>query len=194
MRPAVKLALPLALALVTGLSACGVEPSDGAETASRDEVPYGLLDPAPPATTTTVPERVSAPATIWLVGGDGIQPVGRQVVAPVTVERLLAALVAGATADEAAFGLRSALADEVLGEAVVIAGVATIDLREAFAGAVPREQLLALAQIVYTVTELDPVQVVTFTLGGEPVDVQRGDGSVSDGAVTRLDYASIVAG
>ena len=178
--------------LVVLLAACGVRPSDGASTAVGDDVPYDLLDVAEP-TTTTLPELASAYADIWLVALERVVPVARQVVAPSSVERALGALVAGPTPAEARLGLRSAVPVDGVAEAAISVGVATIDLRSSFTESTPKEQLLALAQLVLTTTEIAEVEVVTFTLEGQSIDVPRGDGSISDGPVTRRDYASLVA-
>lgn len=181
--------LILVLVLV---GACGVPSSDGASTAVGSEVPFGLLD-RQETTTTTLPELASEQVSIWLVADVGILAVGREVVAPATLERALGALAHGPTPGEAAFGLRSAVSDDSVADVTLRVGVATIDLEEAFAALTPREQLLALAQLVYTSTEVEGVEVVTFTLGGQSIDVPRGDGSISEGAVTRRDYAELRA-
>lgn len=180
------------LILLLLLAACGVRPSDGASTALGSDVPYGLLD-AVESTTTTLPELASAEAHVWFVAVDGIVPIAREVAAPVSVERSLAALAAGPTGAEAELGLRSAVPVDGVADATLRIGVVTIDLRPTFAESPPREQLLALAQLVLTTTEVAAVEVVTFTLDGKSIDVPRGDGSISDGPVTRLDYKTLVA-
>lgn len=177
-------------ALVLLLSGCGVATSDRAEVASREEVPYGLLDPAATTTTSVAPVQ-STLGHAWFVGEGHVLRVAREVAAPLSVDGLLDVLVAGPTEDEAAFGLRSAVLVDSVDSASVVAGVATVDLRAQFAAAPAREQILALAQLVYTVTEVASVAVVTFTLDGQPIDVPRADGSISEGPVTRVDYRTI---
>ena len=60
-----------------------------------------------------------------------------------------------------------------------------------FADAAPREQLLGLAQLVYTATELGAVDTVRFEIDGQQVAVPRADGSVTDQGVRRVDYAAL---
>jgi spore germination protein GerM len=174
-------------------AACGVPSADRASTARGSEVPFGLLDEATTTTSTTIPELAATALDVWLVGDQVIVPIAREVAAPASIDRALDALAAGPTDVEATFGLRSVVSTEVIGDAEVVDGVATIDLRDAFATATPRDQLLALAQLVYTATELASVEVVSFTLDGQSVDVPRGDGSISDGPVDRRDYAALTA-
>ena len=181
----------IAVAVVAGLVGCGVPSEDQASTATGPDVPYGLLEPAD-VTTPSISERSTRKVTIWLAASNRVVPIVREVELPVTISDVYDALVAGPTASEATLGLRSAIATDVVGAADIAAGVATVELQPAFTAATPRDQLLALAQLVYTATELDAVQVVRFTLDGQPVDVPRGDGSISNGPVTRRDYAALV--
>jgi hypothetical protein len=178
------------LALLVG---CGVPVSDEAETASGEDVPYGLLAAETGATTTSAAASATT-ATIWLVGDGGIVAADRDVEPPVDLVVVLGALEAGPTDAEARFGARSSVPTDAVGDADVSSEIATIDLLQAFASAGPREQLLSLAQLVYTATEIDGITAVSFTLDGQPVDVPRGDGSVSDGPVRRRDYVTLLAG
>lgn len=169
---------------------CGVPTADHPSTAAGDAVPYGLLDVGE-AATTTLPELASAATTIWLVVEVGVVPVTREVAAPATLARAFEALATAATGAEGRLGLRSAVPEGSVNDVGVTAGVATVDLSEEFVRAAPREQLLALAQLVYTATELESVEVVRFTLAGQPIEVPRGDGSVSEGPVTRADFRAL---
>ena len=181
-----------AMALIL-LSGCGVSMPDSPSTAGPEDVPYELLDETR-STSTTLPELIASPVTIWLVGADQIVPVAREVVGRPRVERSLALLREGPTDSEALLGLRSAVTGDAVVDSVVSSGVARVSLSAAFAASPPREQLLGLAQIVYTITEVPGTEVVTFELDGQAIDVPRSDGSVSDGPVTRRDYASLTPG
>lgn len=180
-------------ALTAALAGCGVQSTDGARTVAGENVPYDLLDAAQPPSTTTLPELASAIISVWLVADDSVVSVNRQVQSPPSVDRAVEALLAGPSSDESSFGLRSALSGESVDGVDVVHGVATIQLTDSFSAATPRNQVLALAQLVFTVTEHDDVEVVTFALEGQAVDVPRGDGSISQGPVTRGDYAALVA-
>lgn len=179
--------------LLVVLAGCGVTTSGQASTAGPDRVPYDLLAAPVETTTTTLPELAGRTVQVWLVADDRVVPVPREVATPVSIDRLLGALVEGPTASEAALGVRSAVpGSEVLLDASVDDGLATIDLASEFADARSREQLFALAQLVYTATSLPEVYAVAFELDGIAVDVPSADGSISDGPVTRFDYLPLV--
>jgi spore germination protein GerM len=73
------------------------------------------------------------------------------------------------------------------------AGTAHADLQPALSNLGGTEQLLAIAQLVCTLTHRPGVGLVSFTLDGAPVDVPRGDGSLTAGPVSRDDYADLLA-
>jgi hypothetical protein len=50
----------------------------------------------------------------------------------------------------------------------------------------------ALAQIVYTATELDGIEAVQLTVDGTTLSWPKGDGSTTDGALGTYDYPSLV--
>jgi hypothetical protein len=114
----------------------------------------------------------------------------RELPAPLSAHRALEALVAVAGAG-LPVGIRSAItaSDFAATEAAVGArGVARVDLTAGFAQISAADQALALAQVVCTLTSLPGVAQVLFTLDGEPVDIPRADGSLTNEPVSRLDY------
>lgn len=76
-------------------------------------------------------------------------------------------------------------------EAETSGGVAVIDLSEGFTDISGSDQLIAIAQLVYTSTGRPGVGQVTFTLEGEPIEIPRDDGSITSGSVTRDDYRDL---
>jgi len=187
----------LALALAAGsalaaLSGCGVPPDDHATLAAPGSVPFDLLGQAPSAPVAPPPASPTEKATLFLVQGERLAPVQRELPAPVSVESVLEALAAGPTATEAELGLRTALlAPGLMRSGGVSGGIATIDLGQPFTEIAGRDQIVALAQIVSTVTGLPGVGRAKFTLGGNPVGVLRGDGAVTAESVSRDDYATL---
>jgi hypothetical protein len=169
------------------LAACGVPSDPSPRSFPAQEVPFGLLS------TTTSTATSPAPATsavVFLVEGDRLAPVRREVPAPATPAAVLAVLAAGATAPEAAAGLRTAL---VTGASLarVNGGTATVRLDPDFAAADLREQVLALAQLVYTITELPGIGAVQFTSDGRPAEIPTAAGPLKTGAATRADFAAV---
>ena len=188
---------PAVLAVaVTLATACGV-PVDGAPRAlPAGQVPADLVAANPVTTTTTsVPLGSTARVRIYLVGGAGggprLVPVDRTVQAPADVERVLAQLSLGANREEEGRGLRSAiLPGTVVNSVVVESSIAIVDLARGHS--IAREGtdfILALAQMVYTATELSGVGGVRFTIDGERANVPNGTGVETAGPVARASYA-----
>jgi spore germination protein GerM len=177
----------LALAMAC---ACGVPNENRARRIPDETVPFGLLSSAPVAVTTPQPgQRLMA---IFFVRGDRLIRVERRVAAEPDPALALDVLVRGPSAAETQAGIGTAALDAPLSvhwgpdPATV-----SVDLGQQI-GEIPTQiQVLAFAQIVYTLAELPGVEAVTFTLDGEPVDVLRGDGSLAEAPVTPADYAEL---
>ena len=166
------------LALVTLY--CGVPTDSEPRAIPDDRVPFGLLDPAPaPATPAAV--------TVFLVAENRLIPVPRDVPAPATPEKAVQALAAGASRQEAARGVRTAIpAASGVPAVVVDGGQARVDLPAAFLPAGTEDQILAVAQLVYTVTAFPGFESVAFS-----APVPADEGTVRDRAVRRSDFSSV---
>ncbi len=186
-------ALVLAATVAVALPGCGIPTEDEATLAPPADVPFDLLAEVPETTSTTLSSPTGASmtkATIFLVQGERLAPVERDVPAPASGESVIEALGRGPSRAEAALGLRSALVgSDVMRSIGISGGIASVDLGTGFTDIVGRDQIMALAQIVSTVTGLAGVGRVSFTLEGVPVGVPRGDGAVTTESVSRDDYA-----
>jgi spore germination protein GerM len=186
--------VPLVIVAALGFAgaACGVPPDDHATLAQPGSVPYDLLGEGPAATATTSAALQTEKATIFLVQGERLAAVQRELPAPVSVDTILETLAAGPTVTEVQLGLRTALlAQGLMHSGGVSGGIATIDLGQPFTEIAGRDQIVALAQIVSTVTGLPGVGRARFTLDGQPVGILRGDGAVTTETVSRDDYATL---
>jgi hypothetical protein len=182
----------LVLPVVTVAAGCGIPPDDHASLAQPGSVLYDLLGDSPAATATTQASAQTEKATLFLVQGERLAPVQRELPAPVSVEAVLQALAAGPTTTEVQLGLRTALlAPGLMRSGGVSGGIATIDLGLPFTEIAGRDQIVALAQIVSTVTGLPGVGRARFTFDGQPVGILRGDGAVTTETVSRDDYATL---
>jgi spore germination protein GerM len=182
--------LPLVVAALA--AGCGIPPDDRAILAQPGSVPYDLLGEGSAATATTQVSAQTEKATIFLVQGERLAPVQRELPAPVSVDTVLEALASGPTSTEVQLGLRTALlAPGLMRSGGVSGGIATIDLGPPFTEIAGRDQIVALAQIVSTVTGLPGVGRARFTLDGQPVGILRGDGAVTTETVSRDDYATL---
>jgi spore germination protein GerM len=182
------------LALAGTLSGCGV-PTDAAPRAlPAGAVSADLLASDPVTTSTTVPVGTSTRIRIYLVGGGGdterLVASERPVQSPATVERALSALVSGPNREESARGLRSAIRPgTIVNSARVESNIAIVDLVNS-AIAANADLILALAQIVYSATELPGVNAVRFTIDGLRAEVPTGSGIQSTTPVGRAAYAT----
>ena len=181
----------VAIATVLLLAACGVPQDEEPRALSRDGVPFGLLSTSTTQTTTVV-EDPAVLSVVYFVRENRLIPVQRQVRAPVSAGRLLTSLLEGPTETEAEAGFRTAISSEArVRDVTTSAGVVTLELTEEFVEVAGQDQILALAQIVFTATEINAAGAVRFRLDGEPVEVPRGDGTLTSAPLTRADYAAL---
>lgn len=184
--------LAAGLAVVLAAAACGVPTESSPRPIAAKNVPFELLAPAT-TTSSSVPQVASSPAVIYLISQDRIGPVPRQVLAPPVLSRVLSALLRGPTSEESQRGLRSALPRDIrVLSARVGAGVAVVDLSRELAGVAGSEQILALAQLVFTATEQPGVDAVRFALDGSPLEVPRADGTLTAEPLRRADFAALL--
>ncbi len=187
-----RIAAGLTLAAVaSGVAACGIPTASEPTPIARSVVPYHLL--APPTTTTTqpgTPPAVGVAEQIFLVSPDGhLVAVTREVAVPASLSQVVGALLAGPTTTESAAGIQSFLTHTGVEVAVTESGgIATVHFSTDPIQVVGPDQTLAVAQVVYTVTQQPGVTGVTFAIGGKPVQVPTAAGAQVPGPVGRADY------
>ncbi len=181
-----------ALSIIVLGAGCGVATDDSPHALPRDDVPFELLAPSTTTVSSTTPVAVTTEVPVYLVGAGRLVVVRRLVESPPSLFRSIESLLAGPTAEEAGAGLRSAVTNQTrLLSVRVQSGVATIDLSGEFAGIGGQEQILALAQLVYTATAARGVLGVRLSLDSKPVEVPRGDGTLSQEPLGPADYAGL---
>jgi hypothetical protein len=184
------------LLTAVALAGCGVPIDRSPSALPRHDIPFGLLRPSAPSTTTSTstPSPVQAPASIFLVSPLGhVVAVTREVpAAEASITAVLGALVKGPTNAETAAGLESAIPAQtsVIGAVTGTDGVATVNLGGTFGQLVGQAQIQAVAQIVFTATALPGVTGVTFELAGQAVDVPVASGAQVPVA-NRLQFAPL---
>lgn len=171
--------LLVAALLVTG---CGVRPQ---------ERPEPVTTAAAPSTDTGNGSSAAGPRlTVFFVRGAALAPVERRTDAATTAAAL-EQLVEGPTRAEVRTGIRTALAPEVVGvDEVLPEGLTTVSVTRGFTGLTGGNQLLAVAQVVWTLTDLPTVTTVRFVVEGTPVEVPT-DAGLTDRPVGRDDYRSV---
>ena len=178
--------------LALGLAACGIPTASTPSPIAKSDVPYRLLDPA--TTTTTAPgapPAVGVPELIFLVAPSGhLVAATREVAVPASLTQVVGALLAGPTATEATEGIQSFL--NRTGVQVTLSttgGVATVNFTSDPILVVGPDQTLAIAQVVYSVTQQPGVTGVTFEIAGKAIEVPTAAGAQVSGPVARADYA-----
>lgn len=187
----IKRLLVLLLAFVA-VAGCGVSAEKAPTVANDESVPFGLLSPNAPTLVPPATAPTSEPVTLYFISGDRLVAVERRLDPPVSLTAVVAAL-AEPPLDQGAV-LRSATGPPFgVAQTKLSAGVVQVDLLPSVASLGGDAQLLAIAQLVCTLTGRPGIGQVGFTLAGAPVDVPRGDGTLTSSAVSRDDYASLIA-
>jgi spore germination protein GerM len=171
-------------------AACGVPTHDSAREVNPKDVPFELLDEraGPPVSEAFGAEE----QVIYFARDRHLVGTARKLPPDSSMSRLLDALGRGPNRNEVDAGLRSALPDESrFPDVSVSRGTATVDLGPRFTALSGEDQVIALAQLVYTVTGRPGVGLVRFTLDGQPTDVPRANGELTGAPVSRDDFSAV---
>ena len=184
----------LAIVVAAATAACGIPAEEQATLAQPEDVPFELLGPPPETATTssTIPAEQRDTVQVYLAQAERLIAVPRRVPSPATPESILATLVEGPTEMEVSRGISTAiLGDDVVfvRSVGVTGGIATVDLGPTFSD-VPNK-ILALGQIVFTLTGLPGIGRVSFTRDGAPTAVPRSNGEVTTDSVSKDDYSLV---
>jgi len=181
-----------ALVLLVTIAACGVSTQDAPRVADDDSVPFGLLLPNPSTIVPPATALTTEAVTLYFIAGDRLVAVEQRLDPPVSIGEVVDALAEPPVEDGRS--LRSATGPPFgVAQMRLRAGVVQVDLAPSVASLGGDAQLLAIAQLVCSLTARPGVGQVAFTLAGAPVDVPRGDGTLTSGAVSRDDYAQLLS-
>lgn len=170
-------------------AACGVPASEQPRRIDPSDVPYSLL-----ATTPATPiTALSGPTTnVYLVEGDRLVLRRRHITGLNIPAEALRSLLVGPTPSESRHGLSSDIPAQTRLYSLDLKGsVAMVDLSPTFGTARGSQQVLAVAQIVFTVTASRYIDAVRFAVAGRPIDVPNGSGSLTGGVKTRGDFQQL---
>ncbi len=176
----------LAAILVATALGCGV-PEEGLVTIDRSELPASLREES---TTTTTPEGpdVAVAAVHWIRGQELVQESVLFESGP-DVGRLLALLERGPSKDGDGATTRSAISgSDAIVDAVQRDDTVVVELAEVTGP----DQVLAIAQVVMTLTSLPGVDSVRFVRDDETVEVPLPDGTLVRRPLTAADYSSLL--
>jgi len=182
----------VAVAAWTGVTVgagCAIQP----DNAPREIPPAerGQLDPEAPG------GEASGESRIYLVAGDGAEG-GRELrsvsrdVDPPTREEVLRALIAGPFRGEEEAGMSSPLPKSTtLHSAPLVASTLTVDISAEILELPGSSLRDAVAQIVFTGSELDGVRSVRILVDGESQNWPDGSGELQNRPLTIYDYPGL---
>lgn len=171
--------------------ACGVASDDASRRVPPDELPSALRPSDSPVETTAVN---TASFDVWFVREQRLIRSSHEIESSADAAALLAELLAGPELDEQERGLRSAIPDPSAVVGVVVSrGFAAVTITGDFADIPAADQVLAVGQIVLTLTDLRGIGRVEFVVEGTPVAVPLPSGESTDRSVSRDDYLPLTA-
>lgn len=184
--------LAVGLMVVTCATACGVPVQTRPVALANGQLPAGLTS----ASSTTTLAGSAVPVSliqVYFVAGDRLVARTRLVPSPGSLPEAVADLLAGPTPAESLAGIRTSInpGTELLSERVSKDRV-VLDLSLAFTNTGGPDQILSIAQLVYTATGVPGIDTVSFELQGQPVAIPLADGTLVATPVNRSDYARLV--
>ncbi|MFH5823468.1 GerMN domain-containing protein [Georgenia sp. AZ-5] len=179
MKQLISAVLTLAVILLPG---CGVLPE-------QEPTAIEIARSATPAQ--AAPDAGPFTMTVYYIHDDRLKPVPRAV-SQTSATTALSLLTTGPTRSEVATGLRTALTPQTLTLTTDEERPDTADVAVTpdFTSITGENQLLAVAQLVWTVTELPGVSRVRLSVDGEPLEIPT-DRGLSRAPVGRPDYTSV---
>jgi spore germination protein GerM len=169
---------------------CGLPVDSHPRPISSTDVPYGLV--APSSTSTAVP-HLGPTTPLYFVRRGRLQLTRQHVLpGPNIPEAALRQLLNGPTPADVQAGDTTSVPTQTKLISLDVAGtVGNADLTKEFTGIGGSDQILAVAQIVLTLTSSPQIRSVTFAIDGQPIEVPDGVGSLSSRPRTAADYAGL---
>jgi hypothetical protein len=169
---------------ILALTGCGIGAEDSARNIGPSRIPYpGIRSPA-----TAVAGAGAVVETLFMLKDNMLVTVDRRLPAEPTIDDLIHELLAGPTHDERNIDITS-----IITGVQVKGTVATVELAANLNETGRTDEILAIAQIVCTLTARPYISGANFTRDGHRIGVPRADGSLSQGPLTIADYASLLA-
>jgi spore germination protein GerM len=190
-----RVAVPGALALVALLGAACSIPTQGSPVSiAPSKVPFGLLNPNPPTTTTTEPKSL-VPVKVFFLNSNAnnqLTPADRVVASPAPLSAILDDLITGPSASEQNIGLATAIPNDVVVLSATPNGnIVTVNFNNAFGSITGTATEEAVAQVVSTVANANGLGTgVIFEIDGVRISVPVANGSQEPGPVYVLQFLS----
>lgn len=190
-------AVVCALSAVLLLVGCGVPIQSDPVPLEPGAVPSQLREANRPSSPQPSTTAGSSTVEVNFVRNDKVVRIRRQAPTGGPAERLnsvVSALMSGPSETEQASGITTALPQDLTLTVAKTEGTrVVIELAGATEGRSATENILAVGQIVLSVTALPTVEEVTFSRGGIPVEALLADGALTTNPLTASDFESLRA-
>ncbi|MGW1342761.1 GerMN domain-containing protein [Kribbella sp. NPDC002412] len=171
------------------LVGCGVPLQEEPAPIEPQAIPSRLQTPAVP---TSLATAARAAVQVIYVRNDRLISVAREVSGAGLLDGVIQELTNGPTAPEQADGITTALPPGLSLAVVAVQGTRVVlELSGETDGRSATENVLAVGQIVLSVTALQSVDEVTFSRAGEPVEALLADGALTTQPLTAADYEAL---
>ena len=188
----------LAVLVVAILAAgCAIPTQGNPSTMPASKVPFHLLDPHLPTTTTTVPKPTSlVPVKVFFLNpsqNTALTPSPRVVAAPAPLTAIITSLLSGPTQADTAKGLVTAIPGNVAVLSTTTQGnIVTVNMNAAFGAITGTSIELAVGQIVATVASENGFDTgVLFEIDGQRVSVPIANGSQVNDPVYIVEFLTV---
>jgi hypothetical protein len=192
MRRRVTMAMLGLAALAIVAAGCAIPTQSSPSSMAPTKVPFDLLNPHPPTTTTTTqpkPSSYVAVQVFFLNATSALTSVQRFVVAPAPLTAVLGALLEGPSSSDPQ-GTATAIPSNVTVMSVSAqAGIVTVNMNDAFGAITGNSIEEAVGQIVATiVADTGPNTGVLFEIDGQRTSVTIANGSQVSGPVYLIEF------
>jgi spore germination protein GerM len=171
---------------------CAIPTQQSPSTIAPGHVPFGLLSPEPPPTTTTQPRQSSlVEVQVFFLSPDQqLIPESRVVYPPAPLKSIISALLAGPTDRQAANRITTAIPNDVTVLSATSNGlVITVDFNASFGQITGSSTEQAVSQVVATVAAQDGYGTgVDFEIDGQRISVPIASGAQVPGPVYLLQF------
>ncbi|HEY9333143.1 MAG TPA: GerMN domain-containing protein [Kribbella sp.] len=182
-------------AAVLVLAGCGVPMQDEPAPIASGEIPSRLQRTARPSSAAPIPSTGRPAVQVSFVRDDKLVTLVREVPTTTPADGLTAvvdALLAGPTDREQAGGITTALPPGLILTIVEVRGSRVVlELSGQTGGRSATENILAVGQIVLSLTAVQSIDQVTFARDGVPVEALLADGALTTAPLTAADYDSL---
>jgi spore germination protein GerM len=176
---------------------CAIPTQGNPSTMPSSKVPFHLLDPHLPTTTTTVPKPTSlVPVKVFFVNpsaNNALTSSPRVVPAPAPLTAIITSLLSGPTQADTANGLTTAIPGNVQVLSTVAQGnIVTVNMNAAFGAITGTSIELSVSQIVATVSSENGFNTgVLFEIDGQRVSVPIANGSQVNDPVYIVEFLNV---